>query len=59
MKASLESERVETSKTYGCLSDGSLSEFVEVDEELLDTDAILGDACHDALFDIILVAQHG
>ena len=44
--------------TYGSLSNGALAKLVEVDEELLDADAILGDACLDALLDIILVTQH-
>lgn len=43
--------------TESGFSDGALAEFVEVDEELLDTDTILSDACLDALLDIVFVAE--
>lgn len=45
--------------TYSGLSNGALAELIEVNEELLDTDAILGDASLDALLDIIFVAEDG
>lgn len=45
--------------TYSGLSNSALAELIEVDEELLDTDAILGDASLDALLDIVFVAEDG
>ena len=45
--------------TYSCLSNCALAELIEVNEELLDTDAILGDASLDALLDIVFVAEDG
>lgn len=45
--------------TYSGLSNGALAELIEVNEELLDTDAILGDASLDALLDIVFVAEDG
>ena len=44
-------------QTYGGLSDSAFAKFVEVDEELANTDAVLGDACLNALFNIILVVE--
>jgi len=41
----------------GSLTDGALAKLVEVDKELLDTDAILGNACLDALLNVIFVAK--
>ena len=40
--------------TYGSLANNSFSEFIEVDEELLESDAVLGDGGHDALLNILL-----
>ena len=45
--------------TYSGLSNSALAELIEVNEELLDTDAILGDASLDALLDIVFVAEDG
>ena len=45
--------------TYGCFSDGALAQLVEVDEELPDADAILGDASLNPLLDVVLVAEGG
>ena len=45
--------------TYSGLSNGALAELIEVNEEFLDTDAILGDASLDALLDIVFVAEDG
>ena len=45
--------------TYSGLSNGALAELIKVNEELLDTDAILGDASLDALLDIVFVAEDG
>ena len=39
-------------ETYCSLSDSALAELVEVDEELLDTDSVLGDTSLDTLFNI-------
>ena len=44
--------------TYSCFSNGSLSQLVEVDEELLDANSVFGDARLDALFNIVFVAEH-
>jgi len=41
-----------------CFSNGSLSQLVEVDEELLDANSVFGDARLDALFNIVFVAEH-
>jgi len=43
--------------TYSGLADNALAEFVEVDEEFSDADAILCDACLDAPLYILLMAQ--
>lgn len=45
--------------TYSGLSNSALAELIEVNEELLDTDAILGDTSLDALLDIVFVAKDG
>ena len=45
--------------TYSGLSNCALAELIEVNEEFLDTDAILGDASLDALLDIVFVAEDG
>ena len=43
--------------TYGCLSDGSLAEFVEVEEEFSDTDSILGDESLNASLNVALASE--
>ncbi len=44
--------------TYSGFSNGSLSQFVKVDEEFLDTDSVFSDARLNALFNIFFVAEH-
>jgi ABC-type molybdate transport system permease subunit len=43
--------------TYSGFSNGSLAQLVEVDKELADADAVLGDARLNALFNVLLEAQ--
>ena len=40
--------------TYSCLSNNSLSEFIEVDEKLLDSDSVFGASCLKILLDVKL-----
>ena len=44
--------------TYSCLSTGTFAELIEVNEELADTDSILGDAGLNSLLNVIFVTQH-
>ncbi len=50
--------KMKNGSTYSSLSNGSLSQLVEVDEELLDANSIFGDARLDALFNIVFVTEH-
>ena len=45
--------------TYSSLSNGALAELIEVNEEFLNADSILGDTSLNALLDIVFVAQNG
>jgi hypothetical protein len=45
--------------TYGSLANCALAELVEVNEELLNSDAILSDSRLDALLNVVLVAKDG
>ena len=40
--------------TYGSLANNSLSEFIEINEEFLESDSVLGDQSLDTLLDILL-----
>jgi len=40
--------------TYSCLSDGSFSQFIEINEKFLDSNSIFGDQSLESLFDIKL-----
>ena len=44
-------------RTYSCFSDGSLSESVEVDKELLDSDSVLEHDSLETLLNIELNVQ--
>ena len=41
-------------KTYSSLTDEALPELVEINEELLDSDPVLGDECLQSLLDVQL-----
>ena len=43
--------------TYGSLANNSLSEFIEIDEEFLESNSVLGDQSLDTLLDILLNLQ--
>jgi len=45
--------------TYGSLANCALAELVEVNEELLNSDAILSDSRLDALLNVVFVAKDG
>ena len=45
--------------TYSCLSDPALSELVEVNEELLDPDPVLGNQCLQSLLHVELDVHVG
>ena len=40
--------------TYGSLANNSLSEFIEINEEFLESNSVLGDQSLDTLLDILL-----
>lgn len=40
--------------TYSCLSDPAFSEFIEINEEFLDTDSVLCNECLESFLDIQL-----
>ena len=44
--------------TYSGFTDVSLAELVEIDEELFDTDAILGDSGLDSFLNVVLVSKN-
>jgi len=50
---------VMSKSTYGGLSTGAFAQFVEVDEELLNADSVLGGAGLDTVFDVVVDAQLG
>ena len=43
--------------TYGSLANNSLSEFIEINEEFLESDSVFGDQSLDTLLDILLNLQ--
>ena len=43
--------------TYGSLANNSLSEFIEINEEFLESNSVLGDQSLDTLLDILLNLQ--
>ena len=40
--------------TYGSLANNSLSEFIKINEEFLESNSVLGDQSLDTLLDILL-----